>query len=274
MRPMRVRRRVAQTPVARYQNRRTGRTVTIIANVHLGTSEYFARLDQIAAGLEARGAVVCYEGIRPAAEEDWAHASDRERAVRGMPEAEADRRRRELCRSLGWVEQNAGLRYRPSWRNVDVTDLDFVRQAEADNVSTVFAGSDDLYAGLTPEQRRLVMASMVSVLLRLESLDYWNLIVRWTTRKVSGDAYQAVFRAAVLDRNRDALARLPSDADAVLLWGGGHLSGLAKGLRKAGYRHRGTTWVPIGELPALWPSFRIALSWLRSPGPDDGGQSR
>jgi hypothetical protein len=71
IRQTRVRRRVAQTPVVRYENRKTGRTVTLIATMHSGTNAYFNKLNEIIAGLEAAGAVVCYEGIRPAAEEEW-----------------------------------------------------------------------------------------------------------------------------------------------------------------------------------------------------------
>jgi hypothetical protein len=130
IRQTRVRRRVAQTPVVRYENRTTGRTVTLVATMHVGTNAYFSRLNEIVAGLEAGGAVICYEGIRAAPEGEW------------------------------------------------------------------------------------------------------------------------------------ALAKLPSGKDAVLLWGGGHLPGLAAGLKKAGYQHRGTTWVPVGELPAVWPSLRAVWAWL------------
>jgi hypothetical protein len=54
--------------VVRYENRKTGRTVTLIATVHSGTNAYFQKLNEIIAGLAAEGALICYEGIRPAAE--------------------------------------------------------------------------------------------------------------------------------------------------------------------------------------------------------------
>jgi hypothetical protein len=106
--------------------------------------------------------------------------------------------------------------------------------------------------------------------LRLLSLDYFDLVWRLSARTASSDAYRNVARVMLEERNRGALARLPSDADAVLLWGSGHLPGLAVGLKKAGYRQRSTTWVPVGELPAVWPSLRVMWTWLRSSGKDDG----
>jgi hypothetical protein len=112
---VRVRRRVVQTLVVRYENRKTGRAVTLVATAHIGTNAYYKMLSDIIAGLEARGALICYEWIIPAAEKEWAAASDGERAVRGFPGFVGDRVfMRAACRYLGWVEQNAGLKCSPS----------------------------------------------------------------------------------------------------------------------------------------------------------------
>jgi hypothetical protein len=265
MRQTRVRRGVAQTPIARYRHPATGRTVTIVTTVHFGTAKYFNALNDIIAGLAADGAVICYEGVTSATQEQWAAASDAERAVRSVYQSAFDRGRQELCQALGWIDQNTGLRYSPGWRNVDTTDLNVIRQAQPDAISYVAEGSSDLFDGLTPEQTRVVMASFVALLERLLSADYFDLIGRWSTREVPGDGYRALSRALVGEREWGALAGLPPDADAVLLWGTGHLRGLAAGLRKAGYRHRGTSWVSVGRLPALWPSLRVVVCWLRAP---------
>jgi hypothetical protein len=268
IRQTRVRRRVAQTPVVRYENRTTGRTVTLIGTMHSGTNAYFNKLNEVIAGLEAAGAVVCYEGIRPSAEEEWAQAADGERAARGLSLPASGRQA--VCRYLGWVEQGVGLKYSPSWRNVDVTELELVRQAQPHNVTESSARFSDLFAGLTPEQLGEIAGSGEALLVRLLSLDYFDLVWRLSVRMASSDAHRNVGRVMVDERNRGALARLPSDADAVLLWGSGHLPGLAAGLKEAGYRRRRTAWVPVGELPAFWPSLRIFWTWLRSPGEDDG----
>jgi hypothetical protein len=254
---------VAQTPVVRYENRTTGRSVTLIATMHSGTAEYFKKLNEIIAGLEANGALVCYEGIRPAAEEEWGRAADGERAARGLSVPVGGLQA--VSRYLGWVEQSAGLKYSPSWRNVDMTELELVRQAQPHNITEMSDSFGDLFAGLTPEQIGEIAGSGEALLVRLLSLDYFDLLRRLSVRAVSSDAHRNVGRVMVEERNRGALARLPADADAVLLWGSGHLPGLAAGLKKAGYRQRGTAWVPVGELPAVWPSLRVFWTWLRGP---------
>jgi hypothetical protein len=259
--------------VVRYENRKTGRTVTLVATVHSGTNAYFQKLNEIIAGLEAEGALICYEGIRSAAAEEWAGAADGERAVRGLSGPASDRGREALCRHLGWVEQSAGLKYSPSWRNVDMTDLELVRQAQPHNVSESSTSFSDLFAGLTPEQFDETVGSGSALVMRVLSLDYFDLAWRWSMRAASSDAHRNVGRVMVEERNRGALAGLPSDSDAVLLWGSGHLPGLAAGLKKAGYRRRATAWVPVGELPALWPCLRVWWTWLRSPGKDDSAPS-
>jgi len=268
IRQTRVRRRVAQTPVVRYENRETGRTVTLIATMHSGTNAYFSKLNELIAGLEGMGAVVCFEGIRPAAEEEWAQAADRERAARGL--SLPVNGLQAMCRYLGWVEQSVGLKYSPSWRNVDMTELELVRQAQPHNVTESSTAFSDLFAGLTPEQLGEITGSGEALLVRLLSLDYFDLLRRLSVRAASSDAHRNVGRVMVEERNRGALARLPKDADAVLLWGSGHLPGLAAGLKEAGYRRRSTAWVPVGELPAVWPSLRVYWTWLRSSGGDDG----
>jgi hypothetical protein len=241
--------------------------------MHVGTNAYFKELNEIIAGLEANGAVICYEGIRPAAEKEWATAADGERAVRGLSKPISDRGLSALCRYLGWVEQGAGLKYSPSWRNVDITDLELVRRAQPHNISEVSDGFSNLFAGLTQEQFDAILGSGEALLIRLLSLDHFQLVGRWSTRAASSDAYRQVNRVMVEERNRGALAKLPPDADTVLLWGSGHLPGLAAGLKKAGYRHQSTAWESVGELPAAWPCLRVFWKWLRASGNDDSTPS-
>jgi hypothetical protein len=154
-----------------------------------------------------------------------------------------------------------------------MTDLELVRRAQPHNIGEQHDGFTTLFAGLTPEQFEVIARSGAALVIRLLSLDYFDLLQRWSARSASSDAHRHVSRVMVEERNRSALAKLPSGKDAVLLWGGGHLPGLAAGLKKAGYRHRSTTWVPVGELPAVWPSLKAFLAWLRAPGEDDSAPS-
>jgi hypothetical protein len=252
--------------VVRYENRKTGRTVTLVMVSHIGTSAYFTKLDDILAGLEAEGAVICYERVGPAADEQWAAASDEERAARGHVWSVSDQVLSAACRHLGWVDQGR-LKYSPSWRNVDMTDLEFVRRAQPQKISEQHDGISDLFAGLTPEQFEVVAGSFEALAVRLLALVGFRFMRRRFTPQGGPDKH--VSRVMVEERNREALAGLPSDADAVLLWGSSHLTGLAAGLKKAGYRRRSTTWVPVGKLPAIWPCLKAVWMWALASDEDD-----
>lgn len=253
MRKLRVRRSVLQTPVIRYRHRRTGRTVTLVGTAHVGEASYYARLQAILARLEATGAVVCYEWIGPAAEEEWAAASAGERAARGVSRAMGASSQR-VGRSLGWVEQRAVFRWAPSWRNVDLTDLELIRRAGPETLAGLReAYTDEWGPSLPQEQADAFVAAAAGLVFRLVSLDWFDLLRHITTWD---DASRHFNHVDVDERNAHALARLPSGADVVLLWGAGHLPGLAAGLKQAGHRRQGTTWVNVGRLPTLWASIR------------------
>jgi hypothetical protein len=167
--------------------------------MHSGTNAYFNKLNEIIAGLEAAGAVVCYEGIRPAAEEEWARAAGGERAARGLS-VPVSGLQAVCCRYLGWVEQSA--EYSPSWCNVDMTELELVRQAQPHNISEMSDRFSDLFAGLTPEQIGEIAGSGEALLVRLMSLDYFDLLRRLSLRAASSDAHRNVDRVMVEERNR------------------------------------------------------------------------
>jgi hypothetical protein len=61
-RTLRVRRRVLQTPVVRFEHPRTGRTVTVAGVVHIARTSYYRQLGIMLTKLEAAGALVFYEG--------------------------------------------------------------------------------------------------------------------------------------------------------------------------------------------------------------------
>ena len=119
MRKLRVRRGVLQTPVIRYWHRATGRSVTLVGTVHIGDAMYYKRLHATVTKLEAAGAVVCYEWVRPAAEEDWAAASASERAARDAPRAMGEGNFRRVCAGAwgGWNRalSSRGLRRGAMW---------------------------------------------------------------------------------------------------------------------------------------------------------------
>jgi len=259
MRKLRVRRGVLQTPVVRYEHQSTGRTVTLVGTAHVGEASYYTRLHALVTRLEVAGAIVCYERISAAAEEEWAAASASERATRDAPRAMGEQTPRRVCRSLGWVEQGAVFTCAPSWRNVDMTDLELVRLAGPETVHGLREDLTDVFgSSLAQDQADAFAGAAAAVVFRLVSLDWFDLVRRITTWD---DASRRFSHVTVEERNARVLARLPSDADAVLLWGAGHLPGLAADLKRAGHRRQSTTWVNVGRLPALWASIKTACKY-------------
>jgi hypothetical protein len=155
---------------------------------------------------------------------------------------------------LGWVQQRVPLADAPSWRNVDMTDLEVTRRARL----------GDLDGERTLEHRtRLAvlsdqgMGAGLAIVARLSAADRLALLHRLSRMVLGGDAARRVDDVLVGERNQLLLAALPSDKDVVLVWGAGHLPGLAAGLRAAGYRRQATEWVNVGTLPPVWKSLRV-----------------
>jgi hypothetical protein len=264
LRMLRVRRGVLQTPVIRYRQRSTGRTVTLVGTAHIGEASYYKTLHAMVTQMEAAGAVVLYEAVRPAAESDWAAASASERAARGAPQAMGQDSSRRVCRSLRWVEQRAVFACAPSWRNADMTDLELVRQARPEALVGLGEDLADVFrTSLGESESDAFAGAAAGISFRLLSLDWFDRLRRVATWDAASRHFDDV---KVAERNARALARLPPGEDAVLLWGAGHLPGLAAGLKETGHRRQATSWVNVGKLPALWASIRTVVKYFPARG--------
>jgi hypothetical protein len=105
----------------------------------------------------------------------------------------------------------------------------------------------------------------LTVLAWLVALDHFGLLER-----LAGHAAHLDFHGVVVsERNRHALPALSPDVDVVLIWGSGHVRGLAAGQPKAGYRRQAIQWVRVGRVPPLWTSAMALWSGLRSSGGDN-----
>jgi hypothetical protein len=247
---LRVRRRMLQTPVVRFWHPGTGRTVTAVGVVHAAQAGYYRRLNVILARLEAAGALVFYEWVGSAAETQWSAASQAEHDARDAVMADSREMSQAVCRYLGWVSQTEALAYATSWRNVDITDLELVQRAGAQAMLDHHEAFEDMYGSRSGDQRDVAAGVGAVMLMRLISLDRYQLLVHMADSSVS--------RAMIDDRNDKVLAALPSDRDSVLIWGCNHVPGLAAGLRRAGYRHQASAWLNAGEFPPLRASAKAA----------------
>jgi len=259
---MRVRHRMLQTPVVRFEHGETGRAVTVAGVVHIGHASYYRQLGAILARLEAAGALVLYEGMGRAAETEWSAVGQADRDTWNTVQSDRKELMQAACRYLGWVWQGEALAYSASWRNVDMSELEFVQRKGAQDMLDMQEGFDDMLGNRARDQRDAMMGVTIGMLLRLQSLDQYQLLSRW-----AASVYPGFSQLVVDERNDRALACLPPDRDSVLIWGYGHLPGLAAGLLRAGYRRQASAWLNAGELPPLRASAKVAWAALRDHGP-------
>jgi hypothetical protein len=118
-------------------------------------------------------------------------------------------------------------------------------------------------SSLAQDQADAFAGAAAAVVFRLVSLDWFDRLRHMATWDGASRHFSHI---QVEERNARALASLPPGADVVLLWGAGHLPGLAAELTRTGHRRRGTTWVNVGRLPALWPSIKTICRYYPSLG--------
>lgn len=243
----------------------------------MGEAAYYEQLRTMINELESAGAVVCYEsaapGRRASAEKEWAEASDEERAAWDGEARMHPQFSEAAGRYLGWVDQWTTLGTPPTWRYQERSSLEYVRRAGAQNLMQRQRALDEPFKRLTPEQQDAVAGATRALSIRLDRFAWWPHLYQLLLGLVDRAAVSSARTddALVGDRNRQVLASLPTDSDAVLPWGAAHLPGLAAGLRKAGYRRRATTWVTVGSLPTIWQTVKDSLRaiWAATDAPGD-----
>jgi hypothetical protein len=260
-RTVRVRHRMLQTPVVRFEHPETGRTVTVAGVVHIARASYYRQLGIMLTKLEAAGALIFYEGIGVAAETEWSAVGQAERDTWNTVQSGGRELTQAACRYLGWVRQGEALAYSASWRNVDMSESEFVQRKGAQDMLDMQEGFEDMLGNRARDQRDALMGVTIGMLLRLYSLDRYQLLSRW-----AATGYPGLSQLVVDERNDQALACLPPDQDSVLIWGYGHLPGLAAGLQRAGYRRQASAWLNAGEIPPLRASAKAVWAVLRDQG--------
>ena len=124
-RTIRVRHRMLQTPVVRFEHAKTGRTVTVAGVVHIARAGYYRQLGVMLTNLEAAGALILYEGVGHAAETGWSAVGQADRDTWNSVQTGGKELTQAACRYLGWVRQGealamagAGLLFADAWFDV------------------------------------------------------------------------------------------------------------------------------------------------------------
>jgi hypothetical protein len=236
-RALRLRRRQVETVVRVFEAPDTGRRLTLVATMHLGDATYYDALSRLLADLAAAGADVHYERIRRADDADLTeeerHRLDGVQAS-GYPVGLAA-----FVGALGLELQGDRLALPAGARNVDVSDVELLRALGWDRyrrlVEPPAVNIDERAAPLARPAFRFLLKHGRTID-RLRALSATN---RQASRFMIGE------------RNRVALneALQPSaQGDVALVWGAAHLPGMARELRRHGYRLQSERWLRVCAL--------------------------
>jgi hypothetical protein len=245
---MRLRGRQLDTPVLWYRQAETGRILVLILNNHVGTQDYFTVMASRIAELEARGYAVYWEGIRKASEQEWAAATEDERAAQLVMASSWRTEPRTTAAALGWVFQKEGLPIGDRWVNADITDLEVIQATGPGALIAMGRAADEALARYGSHRGRF-LAVMLPLSLRQLARPHARL------SKAMAATAPEVFAVLVGQRSKLAAALVNPGRDAVLIYGAEHADSIEAGLAAAGWERTGTRrWLTVGQLPPFWKS--------------------
>jgi hypothetical protein len=199
--------------------------------MHIGDPGYFSELSALLADLAAGGAEVQFEGITDRPGErmtEWERARLTEAAAWPDPETSGAAARLLRLESQGRLQLPEGA------RNIDLSHVELLRKVGWHNYRRILAVPPPAEMLDTPSP--LVRAAICFQLKHTRGLDRLRLLRRRNRR---------VDRVVVTERTRIAFAgarEALAHGDVVLVWGAGHLPGLAARFRSVGYVLNGEEW--------------------------------
>lgn len=229
----RNRRGVTETPVDRYQHPDTGKTITLVAMLHVAEPSFYVNVAWLACRLQRGGAEVHYELSRSPMPSDPMTDEERDLIARMRKGNSISL----VAKVLG-LETQHGLAIQPGWVNTDMTMLEMLREHRYPQ--TMASSSDALREALADEQIGRAVARLALLIYRhIGLLAAVRRPIGMLTAKGREDR-----RVIVKMRNQIAIdAALAAPGDVVALWGGEHIAGIAAGLRRHGYRRTGRKWL-------------------------------
>jgi hypothetical protein len=227
---LRVTKGCVETAVWTLTHPESGRTVTLLGTIHIGSPAYFRDLSVFLAGLAAAGAEIHVEGIsrRDDALTEWEEDRLAEADSWADPETTA------AVESLRLESQSARLRLPDGTRNIDLSAAELLRQVGWNSYRRLFASQPSKPP--PPGVNRLVRAVIRFQLRHGRALDGLRSL-RPRNRQMN--------RVVIEERNQRAFAggaEALTRGDAVLVWGTDHLPGLARRFWAAGFRPCRQQW--------------------------------
>lgn len=245
-----------QTAVSEMRERSGPRKVLLVAVVHVGTREYFDEIQRLIDGHVAAGGAVLYEGLGSLSEAEIAELPPRERAVYRTL-APLHELYGAFARSLGLVFQGDAIRYdRARWVNADIPLRELLHRWSESGAPLLPLGEPGRNGFSIPDtglSRGISALTLLQTPLMLSALN-----------RLHGHipALGKLRELLLSDRNRaalDAIDATTGKSDALVLYGAGHIAGLAEGLERRGYVADGQRWLRAFTLQLPWASRVDAL---------------
>ena len=200
---------------------------------------------------EAASSVILYEGLGSLSETEIAQLPPRERAVYRTL-APLHELYGAFARSLGLAFQGDAIRYdRARWINADIPLRELLQRWSESGAPLLPLGEPGAAGFAIPNTslaRGLSALTLLQTPLMLSVLNRLHGRIR---------ALGKLRELLLSDRNRaalDAVDSSPEERNALLLYGAGHIAGLAEGLQRRGYVGGEQSWLTAFRLDLPWAS--------------------
>jgi hypothetical protein len=258
-----------QTAVIHLQHRQSGRRVRLMSMIHIGEPRYYARLNELIADHDG---LIFFEGLGQLTDEEIAALTPEERKVYDAIAPLTDAYRK-IAAALDLVAQPDALtKPGPTWIRADLPLSRLLKEWAARRlplIPAMEAASKTLESVFFKRTTRLLLLQEPLILGAFRILRGWSPSIG----KLSA--------LLVDERNDAAIATFdatPSDQDALIIYGAGHMPGLLAMLRERGYQQTARDWYTAHtERIAYSNLLDHALDWWRKAAasrPAEAGRRR
>ena len=253
-----------QTAVIELRHRQTERRVKLVGMIHVALASYYAAVNELIAEHEAAGGAVLYEGLGSLTEEEVNQLTPRERSIyRAIVPLHA--LYTAFAARLDLAFQEKAVHYdREHWVNADLPLRELLRRW-ADSGAPMLPMGD-----LTAERLKIrdgAFGSLSRGLTGFMLLQTPVMLSAITHLRGWVPPLARLSELLISDRNRaalDALEGTDPTADALILYGAGHLPGLIEGLERRGYREVNRRWLTAYTQRAPWRGVLDAVEEFAS----------
>ena len=231
-----------ETPIVSYIHPETKKIIVFIATIHIGDPEYFSSILKLIEGLSNNGYKILYESIKSLTSEEEEALTEKEIAVKKRL-AYLSTLLERVGKIDGYQHQTDGLDLDNAqdrgWISNDIKGYEVVRFLAEKNIFT--RSSDDDFKSIDRLVDSGLMNIAIGIGLRVFAfLSFIGEFSPWFNRE------RRIFKKFILhERNKIAFAGIeeyPND-NIVNIWGAGHLPGIEKKIKAAGYVECNRKWI-------------------------------